>query len=114
MVLNLSAPTPTISITLPDENDPTYNEFLDKVVAGYLDNVSIGNTAESLENVAGAVNQALVEHNVEIEEGMDTVIAAALISEYGDGKEMTSENLKTFINENITKYNVPQNTEVTE
>ena len=114
MVLNLSAPTPTISITLPDENDPTYNEFIDKVVTGYLDNVSVGDTAQSLDNVASAVNQALAEHNVEIEDGMDTVIAAALISEYGDGKEMTSENLKSFISENITKYTVPQNNEVTE
>ena len=110
MVLNLSSGNPTINIQLPDENDPSYNDFIDKVMTGYLENISVDNTAKSLENIAGVVNQALVEHDVEVEEGMDTVIAAALIGEYGDGKGMTSENLKAFISENITQYTAPQST----
>ena len=110
MVLNLSSVKPTINIKLPDENDPSYNDFIDKVVNGYLENISTGDTEKSLENITTVVNQSLVEHNVEVEEGMDTVIAAALIGEYGDGKEMTSENLKAFISENITQYTAPQST----
>ena len=114
MVLNLSSDKPTINIELPDEEDPTYNEFVDKVVDGYLDNVVEGDTAATLDNISTAVKDALKDHDIAIEEGIDTVIAAALISEYGDGKEMTSESLKAFISENITKYTAPQNNEVTE
>jgi hypothetical protein len=113
MVLNLGSEVPTINVTLPDENDPNYDVFIDQVITGYMDNVSVGNTSETLENIAGAVNQALVDHNIELEEGIDTVVAAALISEFGDGKELTSESLKAFISENITKYTAPQNNEAT-
>ena len=113
MVLNLGSEVPTINVTLPDENDPNYEVFIDQVITGYMDNVSVGNTSETLENIAGAVNQALVDHNIELEEGIDTVVAAALISEFGDGKELTSESLKAFISENITKYTNPQNNEAT-
>ena len=112
MVLNLSSGNPTINIQLPDKNDPSYDDFIDKVMTGYLENISVGNTAQSLENIAGVVNQALVEHDVEVEEGMDTVIAAALIGEYGDGKGMTSENLKEFISENITQHSTSQSNTV--
>ena len=108
MVSNVSGPAPTITIELPKEDDPQYNEFIDKVVTGYSDGIQAENTEKALENVSQSVSDTFEEHGIEVDEGVETIVAAALISEFGDGKEMTSEALKQFINENLSQETIDQ------
>ncbi|MBP3607231.1 MAG: hypothetical protein J6J11_02785 [Treponema sp.] len=49
MVSNVSGPAPTITIELPKEDDPQYNEFIDKVVTGYSDGIQAENTEKALD-----------------------------------------------------------------
>ena len=52
---------------------------------------------ESLDNLSTAVGEVLADNGVVLEEHEQVAIASTLISEFGDGKELTSDKVSEFI-----------------
>ena len=84
-------------IDLPDKESEDYKKLVTSLRDKYKQNVGDSVTEDSLDNLAVAIGEALDERGVYLEEHEHVALASTFIAEFGDGEDLTDEEVAEFI-----------------
>ncbi len=86
-------------IELPGKESQEYTDLVDGILNTYKKEVGDVVNAESLDKLSNAIGDTLAENGVYLEEHERIAIASTFIGEFGDGQELTPEEVSDFIEE---------------
>ncbi len=84
-------------IELPDKESEEYSNLVNNLLTNYKQNVGDTVNENSLDNLSVAIGEALTENGVILEEHEHVAIASTFIAEFGDGEDLTAEEVSNFI-----------------
>ena len=84
-------------IELPDKESEEYTNLVNNLLTNYKQNVGDTVNESSLDNLSVAIGEALTQNGVILEEHEHVAIASTFIAEFGDGADLTAEEVSNFI-----------------